>query len=112
MNYTVKTTINNSPAAPVTATGNGVVMPLPNGEGVVEVLINATAVTGTTPSLTPSLQVSPDGVNWFTAVAGSAMTGVGLQRLACQSLCGYARLAYNVSGTTPSFTLTVTVNAN
>lgn len=112
MNYTYKTTIPLQNAAVVTATGNSPQCVLPNSEGLVEVLIVASAVSGTTPSLTPVLQVSNDGVNWFTAVSGSAMTAVSNQRLACQSLAAFARLAYTVSGTTPSFTLTVNVLAN
>lgn len=112
MNYTVKTTINASPAAAVTATGNGTQFVLPSGDGNVEVLIVASAVTGTTPSLTPKLQVSNDGVAWFDAAPGTAMTAAGNQRLAAQSIAAYGRLVYTVSGTTPSFTLSVTVLAN
>lgn len=112
MNYTVKSQINASPAAAVTASGAGPEFILPNGVGNVEVLIDASAVSGTSPSLTPSLQVSPDGVNWYNAASGSAMTAVGLQRLSAVSLCGYARLSFTVSGTTPSFTLAILVNVN
>lgn len=114
MAYNVKTTINVTPAAPITATTNGAQFVLPNSEGLVEVLLNVGAVTGTTPSMTPSLQVSQDGVVWFTAATGTAMTASGQQRLACQSLAAYGRIVYgSVSGTTPSFTITsATVLAN
>jgi hypothetical protein len=112
MNYIVKTTINASPAAAITATTNGAQFVLPNGQGNVEVLIQTSAVTGTTPSLTPKLQVSQDGTNWFDAVTGTALTAAGTQRIACQSLAAYGRLVYTVSGTTPSFTVAATVLAN
>jgi hypothetical protein len=112
MNYTVKTTINATPAAAITVSGAGAQFVLPDANGVVEVLVNVTAVSGTTPSLTPKLQVSQDGVNWFDAVTGSPMTATGTQRLATQSLAAYGRLFYTVSGTTPSFTLANTVLAN
>jgi benzoyl-CoA reductase/2-hydroxyglutaryl-CoA dehydratase subunit BcrC/BadD/HgdB len=112
MNYDVKTTIPVQAATAVTATGNSPVFVLPSANGVLEVLVNVSAISGTSPSLTPTLQVSNDGANWFTAASGSAMTSVSTQRLACQTLCGYARVAFAVSGTTPSLTTSLMALAN
>lgn len=112
MNYTVKSVIPVSSGAVVTATGTSAQFVLPNGGGSVEALVQATAVTGTSPSLTAKLQVSQDGVNWFDVASAAALTAAGTVRIAGQSLAAYGRLSYTVSGTTPSFTLTVTVLAN
>lgn len=112
MNFDVKTTIPVQAATAVTATGNSPVFVLPSANGSLEVLVNVSAVSGTSPSLTPKLQVSNDGVNWFDAVTGSAMTAISTQRLACTTLCGYGRVVFTVSGTTPSLTTALTALAN
>lgn len=98
--------------ASITASGNTASSVLPNDGGIVEALIQVTAVTGTTPSLTPKLQVSLDGATWFDATTGAAITTAGAQRLQCLTLAAYARVAYTVSGTTPNFTATINVLAN
>jgi hypothetical protein len=112
MNYDVKTTIPVQAATPVTASGNSNAFVLPSASGNLEVLVAVSAISGTSPSLTPKLQVSMDGANWFDAATGSAMTTVSNQRLACQTLCGYGRVVFTVSGTTPSLTTAVTALAN
>lgn len=70
------------------------------------VYINFTAVSGTTPSLTPTVQTSPDnGTTWFDYATGTAMTAAGQQVIKLPSFApGLARVSYVVSGTTPSFT--------
>jgi hypothetical protein len=71
------------------------------------VMLDVTAVSGTTPSLTVSVQWSNDGSTWFTADPADAFTAITAatkvtKAFAIKGL--YARLNYLVSGTTPSFT--------
>jgi hypothetical protein len=80
-------------------------------------ILNLTAVTGTTPVLTPTLQASLDGATAWTNVptslfAGFAATsGTGAQAQWLPFLLplglGNCRLSYTISGTTPSFTGTL-----
>jgi hypothetical protein len=96
----------------ITATGQTASFDISAYEALA-ILVNATAVSGTTPSLTPFLQISPDGgTTWFGTASGpaggTAMTATGQQYIGVGAnyLGGVARLAYTVSGTTPSFTIT------
>jgi hypothetical protein len=96
----------------VTATGQTSTVDISGYEDLA-VLVSVASVSGTTPSLTPYLQISPDGgTTWFGTASGpaggSAMTANGQQYIGVSGnyLGGRARLAYTVSGTTPSFTLT------
>lgn len=71
------------------------------------VLLDVTAVSGTGPSMTVSVQWSHDGVNWFTADpvdAFTAITATGkvIKQFTAKGL--YGRLNYAITGTTPSFT--------
>ena len=76
------------------------------------IYIDATVVTGTTPSLTVTYQSSPDGVNFWDNTAGSAIIVAGKQLIKIPSTTGkYGRLSYAISGTTPSFTFSVVVEA-
>ena len=93
----------------ITATGNEV-----GGHSVVgdalSVQVNATAVTGTTPSGTFSILWSDDGVTYSPASPAdvfTALTAVGsiVQRFTAKG--AYFQVAWVVSGTTPSFTTTV-----
>lgn len=108
----------------VTATASGSGQTWNNYEGAdgLAVWINVTAVSGTTPSATFRLQWSPDNgttwVDWDTTnlqttaitAAGTATlrVGAGLATTANASrndfIPRYVRVAYTISGTTPSFT--------
>ena len=82
-----------------------------NSPGHLAVLLSATAVSGTTPSLTVEVQWSNDGTNFFSASAAdtfTALTAVGGVASVFTVKGRYARLKYTVTGTTPSFTLTNT----
>jgi hypothetical protein len=100
--------------AAVTATGNSAVFDL-SGYKSGALYFNITTASGTTPSLTPALQATIDGTN-FTAVptsvlaAVTAITAVGLSVVSFIVPLGLAkcRFAYTVSGTTPSFSGTIT----
>jgi len=66
------------------------------------------SVSGTTPSITVKLQSSADHTTWADLLTFNAATGVGSQY---QSVSGnvdrYIRLAWTISGTSPSFTFHV-----
>lgn len=76
--------------------------------------MNVTAVSGTTPSLTATIQCSPDdGTTWFSLATAEmtgqtgAITATGQYRLTSAAPIGArTRLLLTISGTTPSFTIT------
>lgn len=75
-------------------------------QGVVQV--NVTAVTGTTPSLTVSVEDTCDGVNWSEVAASSAITATGTTSLRISApFSDTLRIVWDISGTTPSFTFDV-----
>lgn len=76
------------------------------------IYLDATAVTGTSPTMTVTYQSSPDGVTFFDNTAGAAITTAGKQLIKVPStIGGYGRLSYAISGTTPSFTFSAVVEA-
>lgn len=71
------------------------------------IMIDCTARSGTSPSMTVSVQWSNDATTWFTADPAenfTALTDTGsvVKSFVIKGL--YARLNYLISGTTPSFT--------
>lgn len=71
------------------------------------VMIDATTVTGTSPSMTVSVQWSHDATSWFTADPAenfTALTAAGKVTKSFPIKGLYARLNYLISGTSPSFT--------
>lgn len=71
------------------------------------VLLDVTAVSGTSPSMTVSVQWSHDNVTWFDADPAdqfTAITAVGKKTKDFTVKGLYARLNYTITGTTPSFT--------
>lgn len=98
-------------ASTVTASGNTNTFDL-SGYEAYAILVNVTAMSGTSPTFLPFLQVSPDGgTTWYgTATVGpvfaaAAMTATGQLYLGNGNYAGaLARLAFTISGTTPSVT--------
>lgn len=74
------------------------------------VLLDITAVSGTTPSLTVTVETSADGSSWFSHTAFSAKTATGKDIQKLGNLGTYLRVSYAISGTTPSFTFSVVVD--
>ena len=73
----------------------------------VSVLLDVTAASGTTPSLTVSLEWSHDGSTWFTGDPADSMTAVtaaGKRVKSFTTKAPYVRAAWAITGTTPSFT--------
>ena len=106
---TVAITASLAASAARTTSGN-------SGQVTVEgptfgVMLNVTAVSGTTPSMTLSIEWSPDGVTWYpgeTADAFTAITATGARAKAFPVKGPYARASWAITGTTPSFTFVAT----
>ena len=74
------------------------------------VLLDITAVSGTSPSLTVTLETSADGTNWFAHTAFAAKTAAAKDALKLANLGSYVRASYTISGTSPSFTFSVVLD--
>lgn len=71
----------------------------------VDFFINVSAVSGTTPTMTITIQDSADGVNWYnTAAVTAAITATGQYRIGLTDCGAYVRASAAIGGTTPSFT--------
>jgi hypothetical protein len=92
-----------------------------NGRSVQNVDVTVTAVSGTSPSLTVSVQradVHTDypPSNWTTVATSAAITAAGTTTITTPAVpsgdvSNFYRLAYAITGTTPSFTLSATTDA-
>jgi len=88
-----------------TASGNSGAIPV-----VAQTLgigLHVTAVSGTTPSMTVTVEWSHDGTNFAggeSPVSFEAITAVKHTTLATAVRAPYYRLAWTITGTTPSFT--------
>lgn len=106
------------PAGTVVTTEKVVTFPTPSEMTAVQVGINVTAASGTSPTLTPFLEVlGGDGV-WYPVWTHAALTAAGQVVAAVGPMAssnpavftGQARLRLETGGTTPSFTLSASVN--
>lgn len=89
-----------------TATGNSGAIGV-GGNDEVAVMVDVTAVSGTTPSMTVSVEWSHDNVSWFSADPADSFTAItaAAKKVKLFGVKGlYMRLNYAISGTTPSFT--------
>lgn len=76
--------------------------------------VNVTAASGTTPSLTIEVVWSQDGTNFASAATPDVFTAITAAGAVVKSFPvkgRYARLKYTITGTTPSFTATITAYA-
>lgn len=94
-----------------TATGNSGAQTLLDKGAMLDVLVDVTAVSGTTPSMTVSVEWSQDGGTTF-AQADPADQFTALTAAATKAknfvIKGNAyRVVWTISGTTPSFTFSV-----
>lgn len=98
----------------VTASGQSAAVDV-GGAGTLRAQVQVSAVSGTTPSITVTIQTSHDaGVTdaWRTAGAAyTALTAVANSPYQCFVVDRYVRVSYVVSGTTPSLTTTVVAEA-
>ncbi len=103
----------------LTTTGTGTAATGFGPADLLRVQADCSAVTGTTPSATFTLQDSVDGTNWNTVVAFTAITAVSRQVVnyaevraaTAQAFGDQLRISYVVSGTTPSLTCSIVVFA-
>ncbi len=65
------------------------------------------AASGTTPKLKFTIQVSPDGTNWFDDVSLPYITAAGNTREKIMNFGNYVRVKWVITGTLPSFTFSV-----
>jgi hypothetical protein len=82
-----------------------------SGFSVAELLLDVTAASGTTPSLTVTIEESHDGTTWRTVSAFAAKTAVGTERKSFSIAGRYYRVSWAITGTTPSFTFSVSGTA-
>lgn len=100
---------HTSPAVTITTNGNtGPLNNLSKLQAMVPVvsalLLLPQAPTGTSPTLTFSLDVSQDGTNWFSVATTAPLTAAGNVRLVASNVIEpFVRLSWTVGGTTPSF---------
>lgn len=94
-----------------TATGQSDAFGVGNLDSVA-VFIDATAVSGTSPSMSVNVEWSFDGASWFTADPADSFTAItaATKKVKRFDVKGTKfRLNYTISGTTPSFTFSATV---
>ena len=122
-NNTTNTVVDTSAAR--TTTGNGATGINYNHDGAY-VLVNVSAVSGTTPTMTVRVQGTVDGTNWFDLDATNASTPsiTATGQYYIRMYPGYVnavgtanvalprswRLAWTIGGTTPSFTFSTAVS--
>ena len=102
-----------SAARTTTGTSSGVNSP--GGQDECSVLVAVTAVSGTSPSATFTVEWSNDGTAWAKADPEDAFTAItaAANRVKTFKIRGeYLRLAWAITGTTPSFTFSADVNAS
>lgn len=95
---------------PITASGFSPVFSYSGDLGISVAAIKITgAVSGTTPSLVVQLQGSVDGVNWYNigSPTSAITTQASVRLVNTQVLEPNLRLAYTVTGTTPSFPVAI-----
>ena len=91
----------------VTANGSGAGLPC-SSYTTARLTLTVTAATGTTPSMTVTVETSGDGTTgWASVGAFAAKTAPGTERKTVSGLDNYVRVSWAVTGTTPSFTASV-----
>jgi hypothetical protein len=97
-------------ATALTTTGTTTGMDV-GGAGTLRCQVQVSATSGTSPSVTVTVQTSHDNGatdSWRTAGAAfSAITSVANSPYQCFAVDRYVRVSYTVSGTTPSLTTAV-----
>lgn len=81
--------------------------------GAAKLLLEVTAVSGTTPSLSVFVDTSPSGNTWQQIGLFTATTAAGFKRLTVSGCERYVRVRWTIAGTdTPTFTFSVTGEAH
>lgn len=93
-----------------TASGNGTAIVDSDRGDTLNLLVNVTAASGTTPTLDLAVQWSVDGTNWAPAETPdsfSQITATGAKVKSFTVKAPSYRVVWTIGGTTPSFTFTV-----
>lgn len=91
----------------VTANGNGGSGQSSSSYTTARLTLAVTAASGTTPSMTVTVETSGDGTTWTSVGAFAAKTAVASERKTFSGLDNFVRCSWAVTGTTPSFTASV-----
>lgn len=94
------------PAAARATAGTGGVI-VTGDRATLRLTLDVTAVSGTGPSLTVTIEHSSDGATWSAHSSFAAVTAVGTARKVFSGLDRYVRTTWAISGITPSFTFVV-----
>ena len=96
-----------------TANGTGETIDLGARMAILTPRLEVTSVSGTTPSLTVAVYTSKTGNTWTLLDGGTftAVTAAGLWELSLANAERYVRIAWTITGTSPSFTFEVTAQA-
>lgn len=98
------------PSAARTTSGNGVAYETGDRVEVRGLVLDVTAASGTSPSLTVNVQTSDDNTTWRTLQSFTAVTAAPAnQHLSVGGLDRFMRFSWTITGTTPSFTFSVGV---
>jgi len=97
-------TLAGSAARTANGSGSPYVM---GARGTLRLTLAVTASSGTTPSLTVTVENSADGSTWYTAGTFAAKTTTATERKSFSGLDRFARVSWTITGTTPSFTFSV-----
>jgi hypothetical protein len=91
-----------------TATGSGPTVAV-GTHHTARLSLDVTAASGTSPSMTVTIEHSADGTTWVAHPQGAftAVTASGSQRKVLSGLDRFVRAVWTITGTTPSFTFSV-----
>jgi hypothetical protein len=110
MSFTVARSLLSSGSR--TVTGQGSSVPVPEASSQIAVMVKVTSVSGTTPSMTCTVQWSQDnGATFADADPADAFTPLTVTGNVVKSFPArgeHFRLVWTITGTTPSFTFSAT----
>ncbi|MBI4227714.1 MAG: hypothetical protein HY600_05550 [Candidatus Omnitrophica bacterium] len=101
-------TVPETPVASAARTANGQSDPSDVSEHLeAQILLDITAVAGTSPTLDAVIETSADKAIWFTHTAFAQKTAAGKDALKLTNLGKFLRVRWTLGGTSPSFTFSV-----
>jgi hypothetical protein len=101
------------PTAARTSTGNGTAIDLQLLDGDLQLILDSAAGTGTTPTMTVTVESSDTSGGVYTAISGAAFTQVTTTAsqqaivISKDEARRFVRIVHTIAGTTPSFTFSV-----
>lgn len=95
-----------APSAARTEAGNGVTIDS-REQTTLRLLLDVTAVSGTSPTLTVTIEQSYDGTVWRTHSSFAEVTSVSNERKTFGGIDRYVRASWTIGGSDPSVTFVV-----